>query len=210
VTGELLPGASFTQGLAPVEVSVMRLTTLIRFAALAAILGLSAIGIAAQDQSSDDVAAAARKSREQQKNAPAPKKVITNDDIPSPKSAATAADSAVSKPAEQGPAASADDKSADNDPKSEAYWRKRFGALHDKLATSEKELDVMQRELDKDQVQYYNDPQKALMQQHDRSDINDKTSKIDAKKKEIEMLKQQLSDLEDDLRKAGGDSGWAR
>jgi polyhydroxyalkanoate synthesis regulator phasin len=48
------------------------------------------------------------------------------------------------------------------------------------------------------------------MQQHDRSDINDKTSKIDAKKKEIEMLKQQLSDLEDDLRKAGGDSGWAR
>jgi hypothetical protein len=68
----------------------------------------------------------------------------------------------------------------------------------------------MQRELDKDQVQYYNDPQKALMQQHDRSDINDKTSKIDAKKKEIETLKQQLSDLEDDLRKAGGDSGWAR
>ena len=69
---------------------------------------------------------------------------------------------------------------------------------------------MLQRELEKDQVQYYPDPQKALMQQHDRSDINDKTAKIDAKKKEIEDLKQQLSDMEDELRKAGGDPGWAR
>jgi polyhydroxyalkanoate synthesis regulator phasin len=64
--------------------------------------------------------------------------------------------------------------------------------------------------LDKNQVQYYSDPQKALMQQHDRSDINEGTAKIDAKKKDIESLKQQLSDLEDQLRKAGGDPGWAR
>jgi hypothetical protein len=71
-------------------------------------------------------------------------------------------------------------------------------------------LDVLQRELDKNQVQYYNDPQKALMQEYNRSDIGEKTAKIDAKKKEIEALKQRLSDMEDDLRKAGGDPGWAR
>lgn len=59
-------------------------------------------------------------------------------------------------------------------------------------------------------MQYYSDPQKALTQQHDRSDINDKMDKIDAKKKEIENLKQQLSDMEDEMRKAGGDPGWAR
>ena len=98
----------------------------------------------------------------------------------------------------------------ENDPKSEAYWRKRFQGIRDKIDTAQKELDILQRELDKDQVQYYSDPQKALMQQHDRSDINDKTAKIDAKKKEIDGLNQQLSDLEDDLRKAGGDPGWAR
>ena len=41
-------------------------------------------------------------------------------------------------------------------------------------------------------------------------DINKKTSDIDAKKQKIEADKQAISDAEDDLRKAGGDSGWAR
>ena len=68
----------------------------------------------------------------------------------------------------------------------------------------------MQKELNKDQVQYYSDPQKALMQQHDRSDINERTAKIDAKKKELDALNQKLSDMEDELRRAGGDPGWAR
>ena len=184
----------------------MRLITPFRFAAITLMVGFGGMGLAAQEQSSDDVAAAARKAREQQKNAAAPKKVITNDDLPA-KNAAPARDSEAAKPTEVG---GAGDKSADDDPKSEAYWRKRFAAAHEKLAASERELDIVQRELDKDQVQYYSDPQKALMQQHDRSDINDKTAKIDAKKKEIESLKQQLSDMEDELRKAGGDPGWAR
>jgi len=48
------------------------------------------------------------------------------------------------------------------------------------------------------------------MQQYNRSDINDHKAKIDAKQKEIDGLKQQLSDMEDELRKAGGDPGWAR
>ena len=48
------------------------------------------------------------------------------------------------------------------------------------------------------------------MQQYNRKDINDNQAKLDAKKKEVESLRKQLSDLEDDLRKAGGDPGWAR
>jgi hypothetical protein len=59
-------------------------------------------------------------------------------------------------------------------------------------------------------VQYYSDPQKALTEQNTRKDINDKQAKIDAKKLEIAQLKQGLDDLEDQLRKSGGDPGWAR
>lgn len=187
----------------------MRLTTLLRLAPVALLLGLGAFAARAQDQSTDDVAAAARKSREQQKAAPKPKKVVTNDDIPSAKPNTSGSDAAPVK-AERDQAAATDDKDGENDPKSEAYWRKKFKNVRDKIATAQKELDILQRELDKDQLQYYPDPQKTLMQQHDRSDINDKTAKIEAKKKEIDSLNQQLSDLEDDLRKAGGDPGWAR
>jgi polyhydroxyalkanoate synthesis regulator phasin len=48
------------------------------------------------------------------------------------------------------------------------------------------------------------------MQQYSRSDINEKTAKVDAKKAEVETLKQQVADLEDTVRKAGGDPGWVR
>ncbi|MGB7470409.1 MAG: hypothetical protein WBW58_13665 [Candidatus Acidiferrum sp.] len=166
-----------------------------------------------QQQASDPLAEAARKAREQQKNAPKPKKVYTDDDI-KPRTdstpAAAATDQNGSAPAAadngQGDAASGASKGADP----ETMWRKRFADQRDKIATAEKELDILQREDDKAQVQYYSDPQKALMQQNTRQDINDKDAKIAQKKQEIENLKQQLSDMEDELRKSGGDPGWAR
>jgi len=96
------------------------------------------------------------------------------------------------------------------DPNGEKAWRKRFQVQHDKIAKAERELDILQRESEKAQTQYYSDPQKALTQQNSRSDILEKKTKIDAKKKEIQQLKQELEDLEDQLRKSGGDTGWAR
>jgi chromosome segregation ATPase len=193
----------------------MRSTTLLRLAAVAMLLGLVVFATPAQDQNTDDVAAAARKAREQLKNAPKPKKVLTNDDIPSANTSNTnPTPEEAAAPKSEGQEAGADQatagKNPEDDPKSELYWRKRFQKTRDKLAQAEKELDLLQRELDKDQVQYYPDPQKALMQQHDRSDISEKAAKIQAKQKEIDSLKQELSDMEDELRKAGGDPGWAR
>lgn len=196
----------------------MRRDALLRMAALLALGGFATLSASAQQspdqQSSDAVAEAARKARAEKQTAPKPKKVYTDDDFASKKEAPAAPAVA----ATEGDQASAAQTSKDaavtdtsaNDPKSEAYWRKRFRSVRDKLETSEKELDVLQRELDKDQVQYYSDPQKALMQQYDRKDINSRTAKVDAKKKEIEDLKKQLSDMEDELRKGGGDPGWAR
>ncbi|MGB7464412.1 MAG: hypothetical protein WBW14_16045 [Candidatus Acidiferrum sp.] len=183
--------------------------------ALLALAGFAGLATQAQQspdpQSSDPVADAARKARAEKQAAAKPKKVYTDDDFASKKNVpATPAASTAGDQASATDATAATDAAALNDPKSEAYWRKRFRTVREKLDNSEKELDVLQRELNKDQVQYYSDPQKALMQQYDRKDINDKTAKVDAKKKEIEDLKKQLSDMEDELRKAGGDPGWAR
>jgi hypothetical protein len=180
----------------------------------------------AQQQTGDPVADAARKAREMKKDAPKPKKVYTDDDVkksvPVPDAAATSAPVVASGTAaattvqaagdttKAADATKAEDAAKAEDPNSEAAWRKRFQAQRDKIAKVEKELDILGRELEKAQLEYYPDPQKALREQFDRADINKKTAKIDAKRQELDQLTQGLADLEDQLRKSGGDPGWAR
>jgi len=161
-----------------------------------------------QTQTGDTVADAARKTREQKKNAPKPRKVLTDDDVaPKPaESATSAAPSGAVKPE----VALAQNAAQKEDPNSEKAWRKRFAAQRKKIADAEQELDVLQRESDKASVQYYSDPQKAMNEQFTRNEINEKNDKIAAKKKDLASLRQQLSDMEDEVRRAGGDPGWAR
>jgi chromosome segregation ATPase len=195
------------------------------FAASVFLAGLGLAGLPAlaqqqqqdgQQQSGDPVADAARRSREQKKAAPKPKKVYTDDDIKpaAPASEAGAASGAGGAQAAadngQGAAANAEGAGGSGKDDPETAWRKRFAEQRNKIAAAEKELDILQRESEKAQVQYYNDPQKALMEQNTRKDINEKNAKIEQKKQDIANLKQQLLDMEDDLRKSGGDPGWAR
>ena len=78
------------------------------------------------------------------------------------------------------------------------------------MARAEKELDILQRERDQSQIQYYSDPTKAMNEQLKRTEVNDKQAKINEKKKEIAALKQKLDDMEVELKRAGGDIGWSR
>jgi hypothetical protein len=158
----------------------------------------------------ESLADAARRSREQKKDTPKQAKVFTNDNIPTHggisavgAEPAPAADNADGTPAD----AANTSKSGNND---EKRWRDRFATLRHKLEQDQADLDVMQRELGVLDLQYYNDPVKAMQQGLTRTDINDKTAKIAGKQKEIDADKQAISDAEDELRKAGGDSGWAR
>jgi hypothetical protein len=180
------------------------------------VLGLASIAVIARQQeqqqtTSDPVADAARKAKAQKKTEPKPKKVFTNDDFGGGSSTPATTTSGETKDA-AGAAATADapasDKSSSNN--NEEVWRKRFREARDKLTQAEQELDILQREAQKTQVQYYADPQKALSEQYTRKDVVEKDAAIQAKKDEIAKLKQHISDMEDDLRKSGGDAGWAR
>ncbi len=201
----------------------MRLTRWLKTLALLAALCLAALPVLARRQASeqqptgDPVADAARKAREQQKKEAKPKKVYTEDDLS--RGRGSASDQSATSTGQQAPqgasenaqaGATGEANAAAEDKNDEKKWRKRFRDLREKITQSEKELDLLQRELDKAQVQYYPDPQKALMEQNDRKEIDQKTAKIDAKKKEIEQLNQRFSDMEDELRKSGGDPGWSR
>lgn len=197
----------------------MRARSSLPLAALSSALlffALPAFSQSSAQQTDDPVADAARQAREAKKNAPKPHKIYTDDDVsrPKPAPAATPAPgtpgAVPSATAAAATAAPASASAADQDAKTEASWRQRFKNQRDKIARAEKELDILQREEEKSQIQYYPDPQKAMNEQYTRKDINEKRDKIEAKRQEIAQLKQGLSDLEDDLRKAGGDSGWSR
>ena len=168
-----------------------------------------------QQPTGDPVADAARKAREKEKSEPKPKKVYTNDDISTahpdtanqPASGNQGANAQA--PPDNNPTGAPGEEKKDPRKEEEANWRKRFKEIHTKIADAEKELDILQREGEKAQLQYYPDPQKALNQQYTRKDINETNGKIAAKKQELDQLRQTLSDMEDELRKSGGDPGWA-
>jgi hypothetical protein len=162
----------------------------------------------------DPLVEAARKAREAQKNAPKASAVFTNDNIPATPGAVSVVGStapeASSKPSSSSDKATGAGQANSSSKSDEATWRKKFADARQKLAQDQAELSVLQRESDQLQLQYYPDPTKALMQSVDRSDIVKKQKAIDDKKKQIDADQQAISTLEDELRQAGGDPGWAR
>lgn len=200
--------------------ALLRLRTFLTYfmAALAMLAAAALPSFAHHHQDSsqstgDPIADAARKARAKKKqDADKPKKVYTDDDL---NHAVPDSLTPSDKPSEAQPNASTQDSqkpaNATSTPeeKPEVKWRRLFKDAYAKLARVQKELDVLQREANKAETQYYPDPQKALQEQYTRKEILDKDTKIAAKKQELAETRQQISDLEDQLRKAGGDPGWA-
>ena len=107
-------------------------------------------------------------------------------------------------------AASNDAAKVKAEEKGEDYWRKQFAEIHYKIRMTQSELDISQRELNEALLIYDPNPQKALRENVTRNNINAHRKAIEDKKKELAELRRQLSDLDDELRHAGGDPGWSR
>jgi hypothetical protein len=143
-------------------------------------------------------------------------KEYTNDDIPkatlsgSPAAPATAkAEAAKGEEGKDGEPAKKDDteqKQADL----EKEYREKAVKLKENLTTEERRLDVLQRELNLAQQQYYSDPNVALREQYSRDDINKRTAEIEAQQQNVDKAKQAITDLEEELRKKDLPPGWAR
>lgn len=164
---------------------------------------------AQQDAGQESVADAARKAQAEKKNAPKAKMSIDNDNL----GTLTGSISVVGHATEAPPSddtKKAGAPGAKASPKDEGYWREKFADANRKLAEDQRELDVTQREMNLKQQQYYTDPMAALKQDYSRQDLNDAKTKIDALTATVAQDKTDISNLEDDLRKAGGDPGWAR
>jgi hypothetical protein len=192
--------------------------------ALTPLFGQSLADLARQER--------ARKAQEKKSG-----KVFTNDDIPSTPSLTTSAPpkegeakktgaeekaSAEGKEGtapEEGKAAAEGKPKEAEKPKEEAgpdmaklekEYRDKFKQLRDVQAYEEKRLDVLQRELNLMQTQYYSDPNVAMREQTFRSQINQRTQEIEQQKGAVEKAKKAVADLEEELRKKGLPAGWAR
>jgi chromosome segregation ATPase len=171
-------------------------------------------------QGPTSLAEAARKTREQNKDRQ-PTKVFTNEDIPDlkgvvsvvgtePPAPAAETAQAGAEGAEGTKAAAGAAAAAKPEVKDEKYWRGKFAEARKKLADDSKELDVLQREYNLKQQQFYSNPNVAMREQYGRADLNKTRDDIDAKKTDVDKDKQAIADLEDQLRQAGGDPGWSR
>jgi hypothetical protein len=175
---------------------------------LAFIAGALGFSQQKEDADSSSLGDIARQLKAQKSKEPKPVKVITNDNLDGTEVEASTPESHPKDDKSAAPAAEGAEtpKAVHN----EAYFRKQMSVLKSRLDTHQRELDVLQQKLGQNQMQYYNDPSKSLMQQYSREDINKFTADIDAKKQEIADDNKAIDDLHDQLRHDGGDPGWLR
>jgi chromosome segregation ATPase len=188
--------------------NIKRLITLALGGAL-----LAAPGYVSARQNQESVADAARKAQAAKKNAPKAKLTIDDDNLNTITGTVSVVGEAPAPP-QKGDAAA--DKSAKREAaaekaeaKDEAYWRERFAAAYKKLSDDSRDLDLSQREFNLKQQQFYTDPMASLKQEYSRQDLNDAKTRIDQLAAKVDEDKADIGNLQDELRQAGGDPGWA-
>ena len=136
----------------------------------------------------DPLVEAARKARQSRKGTPAAPVVFTNENMPT---SATAISVVGNASASTDSSASTRTLQARNTNNEEKVWRQRFAAARSKLREDKDKLDVMKR--------YFNETDSVMIQQA----VLDQEKRISADQRAID-------DLEEALRKAGGDAAWSR
>jgi hypothetical protein len=177
-----------------------------------ALVWLAAASVYAQqksDASSTSLGEIARKLKTEKANEHPPVMVITNDNLGGlgKSGVSVAGPGTKENTSNQAPAQAKGSSAPVHDAE---YYRAQQRKLQDQLDVHKRELDVLQQKLGQNQVQYYADPYKSLMQQYTREDINKLTADIAAKKDQIAADEKALEDLREELRRDGGDPGWLR
>jgi predicted RNase H-like nuclease (RuvC/YqgF family) len=176
----------------------------------------------------------ARQLKAQRAKSQAKPKVFTNDNLPtqSPSGEPSAASPAKSpsriiqeaksgeKPAQKTGGNEAEKESTKAPPADtgeqahgEKYYRERMSKLKDRLEIDQRELSVLEQKLGLNQMQYYPDPNKGLLQESGptaMSDIYKLQDQIAKKRSEVAADQQAIDDLREQLRREGGDAGWLR
>lgn len=148
---------------------------------------------ASTSPAASSVAEAARKARENQKKAQSAPMVFTNENLPKSSAISIVGNTAPRDAGQAQAEAAADAKSE------ERMWRQKFADARAKLREDKEKLTSLKNDLSAlGMVRYFNEHDAVTKQQA----VADQENQINADQKAID-------DLEDALRKAGGDPSWA-
>lgn len=95
----------------------------------------------------------------------------------------------------------------------EKYFRSKAGKIRSQMEFHQRQLAVLQQELGLAKMQYYLDPQKTLEQESSpafQTDVDKLRDKIAKAEKAIADDQKAMDDLQEELRRAGGNPGWIR
>ncbi|HET7216126.1 MAG TPA: hypothetical protein VFL79_21240 [Terriglobia bacterium] len=141
--------------------------------------------------------------------------VFTNDNLPSHNSLGMASvklEGGKQKEKKQAggervPAGSASEKH------DEQYFRSKAEKLRSHMEFHQRQLAVLKQELGLAKMQYYPDPQKTLEQESTpafQTDVDKLRAKIAKAENAVADDQEAMDDLQQELRRAGGDPGWIR
>jgi len=149
--------------------------------------------------SGQSIADAARKERERQKEV---RSAVTFTGVATSTTATTssAVSNPVMKPVEP----------KDNSGHDEKYWRSRFDQARSDLKHAEERVQLLTNKTNDLNTQFLNRSDIYNKENRVGGEISDAQKQLDDARMDVEKAKQKISDLEDELHKAGGPPGWAR
>jgi hypothetical protein len=95
----------------------------------------------------------------------------------------------------------------------EEYFRARMGKLEERLELDQREVTVLQQTLGQSEMMYYSDPVQGLLQSSGptaMSDVHRQQDQVAKKQADVAADQVAIDNLQDELRRAGGDPGWLR
>ncbi|HEY2383717.1 MAG TPA: hypothetical protein VGK48_21290 [Terriglobia bacterium] len=98
----------------------------------------------------------------------------------------------------------------DNNGHDEKYWRNRFDEARAELKRAQDRIQVLDAKVKDLNTEYLTRSDIYDREDRLRPQITENQRQLDEARKDVEKGNQKISDLEDELRKAGGPAGWAR
>ncbi len=181
-----------------------------------------AVGFAgSQAASGQTLGEVAKKEAERRKTQPQTGKVYTNKDLPASAQKPATANPSTETPAQTptDPVAAATEQKAEDakapgdkpqgDQKDQAYWKNRMATAREELRRGEMFAEALQTRvntLNKDFNSRDNPAQRSAIGA-DRTEALNELTRV---KQEVERAKKQITDIEEEARKAGVPPGWVR